>query len=87
MAPGAVSDEPLFEWAEAVVVDTDVLSFWQRRDTRGADYDRALTGKALTISFQTVAEQYRWAAERDWGQVRRDELVSLMAQFTISSLI
>lgn len=52
---------------DAAVVDTDVLSFWQKSDTRGSPYSRELAGRTLVVSFQTVAEQLRWAGERNWG--------------------
>lgn len=39
-----------------VVVDTDVISFWQRNDSRGADYRVALEFRSLAISFQSLGE-------------------------------
>lgn len=67
----------------AVVVDTDVLSFWQKGDTRGKDYAAAVSGRTLVLSFQTVAEQLRWAAERNWGDRRREELERYLRQFVV----
>jgi predicted nucleic acid-binding protein len=65
------------------IVDTDVLSFWQRKDTRGAAYSRAVAGRTLVISFQTVAELLRWAAERNWGDRRRAELEEYLKRFLV----
>jgi hypothetical protein len=56
-----VSQSSGSEVVDPTVVDTDVLSFWQKTDTRGAEYARILAGRTLIISFQTVAEQLRWA--------------------------
>lgn len=67
----------------AVVVDTDVLSFWQKGDTRGRDYAAAVSGLTVVLSFQTVAEQLRWAAERNWGAPRREELERYLRQFVV----
>lgn len=63
-----MSEEPTPQFVDPAVVDTDILSFWQKKDTRGGDYSAALAGRTLVIAFQTVAEQLRWAEERDWGQ-------------------
>lgn len=52
----------------AVVVDTDVISFLFKGDTRAARYQKHLRGKTLAISFMTVAELYRWAYVRQWGK-------------------
>ncbi len=42
-----------------VVVDTDVLSFQIKGDSRARKYDRFLTGQLWVISFMTLAE-LRW---------------------------
>ncbi len=38
------------------VVDTDVVSFLFKRDTRAQAYKRHLVGRRLVVSFMTVAE-------------------------------
>ena len=50
-----------------VVVDTDVLSFAIKGDTRAAAYHNHLVGKVAAISFMTVAELDRWSLARNWG--------------------
>ena len=57
-----------------VVVDTDVVSFFFRRDSRAARYEVHVTGKLLVVSFMVAAELDRWALSRDWGPRRRIEL-------------
>ncbi len=54
-----------------VVVDTDVVSFLLKGDTRAQAYRSHLQDKVLALSFMTVAELYRWAYERQWGPVRQ----------------
>ena len=49
--------------AETVVVDTDVVSFLFRNDTRAARYRPYLTGRVLTISFMTLAELDQWVLD------------------------
>jgi predicted nucleic acid-binding protein len=43
----------------AVVVDTDVISFLYKGDTRGALYKPHLDGQFMFISFMTLAELRR----------------------------
>jgi len=42
-----------------VVVDTDVVSFLYKRDTRALLYTPYLDGKLTLISFMTIAELHR----------------------------
>ena len=56
--------------SDAVVVDTDVVSFLLKDDTRAQAYRPHLQDKLLALSFMTVAELYRWAYARRWGQAR-----------------
>lgn len=69
--------------ANPAVVDTDVVSFWRRNDTRGDPYLQAVAGHTLVISFQTVAELLRWAEQHDWGDRRRADLERYLQQFIV----
>ena len=80
-----MTDDPDSGLTNAVVVDTDVLSFWQKQDTRGTQYSNAIAGRLLVVSFQTVAELLRWAAEKDWGERRKGELEEYLKNFLIYS--
>jgi len=60
--------------AIAVVIDTDVLSYLIKGDTRTRLYRRHLAGKVWVVSFMTVAELDWWAARHRWGQARREEM-------------
>jgi len=51
-----------------VVVDTDVVSFLLKSDSRAELYRSHLQGKMLALSFMTVAELYQWAYSRNWGE-------------------
>jgi predicted nucleic acid-binding protein len=68
---------------DPVILDTDVLSFLAKGDTRATLYTRALAGKRLCICFQTVAELRLWALVRRWGSSRRDALNSLLDHFVV----
>jgi tRNA(fMet)-specific endonuclease VapC len=67
----------------SVVVDTDVVSFLFKRDTRAEWYRPHLTGKLLVISFMTVAELDRWALERNWGEKRRSRMEEHLRNFVV----
>jgi tRNA(fMet)-specific endonuclease VapC len=54
----------------AVVLDTDVVSFLLKGDTRAHLYRPHLQHRTLALSFMTVAELYRWAYARNWGEQR-----------------
>lgn len=67
----------------AVVVDTDVVSYLFRRDSRAELYRPHLTGKLLVVSFMTVAELDRWALEREWGEVRIKRMEQHLKNFLL----
>ena len=59
---------------DAVLVDTDVWSFFIKGDSRAALYEPHLRGKTIAISFVTVGELFYWAEKRAWGERRRADL-------------
>lgn len=63
-----------------VIVDTDVVSFGFRGDSRFADYERHLDGKIALISFMTFAELLRGSLHSNWGERRRSSLISYVKQ-------
>lgn len=66
-----------------VVVDTDVVSFLFKRDTRVSLYRRHLLGNTLYISFMTVAELHRWALASNWGPAKVAKLDGYLQRFSI----
>lgn len=69
----------------SVVVDTDVLSYLAKGDSRASLFREHLEGKLLAVSFMTVAELDRWALERRWGDKRRASLDELLKRFVVHS--
>jgi hypothetical protein len=53
-----------------VVVDTDVVSFRFKKDSRARLYKRHLIGQDPLIAFMTLAELNAWSLERRWGAAR-----------------
>jgi predicted nucleic acid-binding protein len=67
----------------ALVVDTDVVSYLFKRDTRAALYQPFLNSPPFVISFMTLAELRRWMRERNWGQTRRAELENYLTRYVV----
>ncbi len=66
------------------VVDTDVVSFIFKGDTRAALYQTYLTGQLLVISPMTRAELEQWALERNWGARRRESMRAYLQQYILA---
>ena len=62
-----------------VIVDTDVVSFAAKQDSRFSFYRDHLRGKTLILSFMTVAELEYWALVRNWGSARERKLRDYIA--------
>lgn len=67
----------------AVVVDTDVVSFLYKGDTRATLYRPHLDGQLPIISFMTLAELEQWTLVRDWGPRRRQDLLNYLRRYSI----
>lgn len=67
----------------SLVVDTDVVSYLFRSDSRAELYRPHLGDNLLVISFMTVAELDRWALERNWGEPRRRRLERHLEDFAV----
>jgi tRNA(fMet)-specific endonuclease VapC len=66
-----------------VLVDTDVVSFLFKGDSRADDYLPELENCIPVVSFMTVAELDRWALQHNWGEARRQRLESYLTAFTV----
>jgi tRNA(fMet)-specific endonuclease VapC len=67
----------------AVVVDTDVVSFLYKRDTRAEIYRPHLDGQLPIISFMTLAELEQWTVVRSWGARRRQDLLNYLRRYRV----
>jgi len=67
----------------SAVLDTDVVSFLFKQDTRAALYRPYLIDKILVISFMTLAELDRWALERNWGEKRLHKMEEHLRNFVV----
>jgi tRNA(fMet)-specific endonuclease VapC len=66
-----------------VLLDTDVVSFILKSDSRATSYTPLIQGNVLAVSFMTVAELFQWAAVRRWGARRRHQLDQALAAYLI----
>jgi tRNA(fMet)-specific endonuclease VapC len=66
-----------------VVVDTCIVSFIFKGDTRRAAYEGYLIGTILVVSPMTVAELDRWALSANWGAARRYALEQELRRYVV----
>lgn len=65
------------------IIDTDVVSYIFKGDTRGDLYEHHLKGSIASISFVTVAELDLWAVTHNWGEKRKSELALFLQRFAV----
>jgi tRNA(fMet)-specific endonuclease VapC len=70
---------------DIVGVDTNLVSFLFKGDTRAALYGPRLDGKLQMIAAQTRAELERWTLFRNWGSRRCDALRQYLRDFVFVS--
>ena len=66
-----------------LLLDTNIVSFIFKRDSRATAYAPLLQGNRLAISFMTAAELFQWAIVRNWGQARVARLEQSIATYLI----
>jgi tRNA(fMet)-specific endonuclease VapC len=67
----------------ACVIDTDVISYIFKSDSRASLYFPHLDGNLGLISFMTLAELRQWSLVRDWGERRLRELELFLARYHV----
>ena len=66
-----------------IVLDTSVVSFIFKGDSRARYYQRRIRDQRAFVSFQTVEEQWYGAYARGWGGRRKNELARHLEQYEI----
>jgi predicted nucleic acid-binding protein len=66
-----------------VLLDTNIVSYIFKRDSRATLYAPHLVDRELAIAMMTVAELLQWAAMRNWGRPRVQRLEQLLESYTI----
>ncbi len=67
----------------AVLVDTNIVSYLVKGDSRAARYAGDLQGRRLCISFITVGELRFWAKFRNWGSARIERLEQTIRSYVV----
>jgi len=68
---------------DSVVLDTDVFSFFFKKDTRRELYAEDVRNRQLCLSFQSYAELKLWTIERKWGARRVGELIQVLRRYVV----
>jgi tRNA(fMet)-specific endonuclease VapC len=55
---------------DTLLVDTNIISFLLKGDSRISFYEEHLRNNQLAISFMSVAELYQWAYLKNWDEKR-----------------
>jgi tRNA(fMet)-specific endonuclease VapC len=67
-----------------LIIDTNIVSHLYKKDSRGKLYEPHLLGNELTVSLMTVAELLQWAAFRNWGLPRVQQLeATITSKYTL----
>ncbi len=68
---------------DVVLLDTDVVSFLFKGDSRSKEYAPFLKNRKLALSFMTVAELFQWAEIRKWGPRRISGLENSLNDYLV----
>jgi len=68
---------------DLLLLDTNIVSFLIKGDSRARSYKPLLQNNRLALSFMTVAEMYQWAAVRNWGELRVAQLEAYLKSYLI----
>ena len=69
-----------------VLLDTSVVSLFHPKNKENPIrelYEPHMTGNILALSFQCVAELWKWAEENNWGSKKREGLDSFIRMFLV----
>lgn len=67
--------------SDVVVIDTNVVSYLLKKDTRGELYKQHVEGRLAMIAAQTLAEIERMPLKNNWGSRRHSELHTYLKKF------
>lgn len=67
----------------SIVVDSNILSYKLKRDTRTVRYTLYLQDHTLAIAFVTLAELRLWTNRRNWGKCQLSELDALLSRYFV----
>lgn len=66
-----------------VLLDTNIVSYLFKRDSRMTRYAPHLEGRELAIAMMTVAELLQWASIHNWEARRLHQLEQAFGRYTV----
>lgn len=63
-----------------ILLDTNIVSYILKGDSRASLYEPFLLNNEAAISLMTVAELFQWANVRSWGERRTNEMERYLLQ-------
>jgi tRNA(fMet)-specific endonuclease VapC len=66
-----------------VIVDTDIFSYWVKKDNRGDLFRPYVIGRTPALVFVTVGELYYWAYKRNWGTEKVQRLENKFDEYLV----
>jgi tRNA(fMet)-specific endonuclease VapC len=66
-----------------ILVDTDIFSYWLKKDTRGEAFRPYIIGRQMALSFATVGELLFWAYKKGWGANRLKILERVISEYLV----
>jgi tRNA(fMet)-specific endonuclease VapC len=66
-----------------VLLDTNIVSYLFKGDSRAALYAPHLLNQELAVAMMTIAELFQWAMIRNWGATRLEQLEQLLVNYTV----
>ncbi len=67
----------------AIVVDTDIVSYIFKKDTRSELYEPHLIQVPKFISFMTFAELRRWKFQSNWSEIKNEKFEKLLSAYGV----
>lgn len=67
----------------ALVLDTNVVSYLMKNDSRAEPYRAHILGLTPAVSFMTIGELYEWGYRRNWGAKRFAEFQEYLRNYVV----
>ncbi len=67
----------------SLVIDTDVISFTFKKDSRAVFYEPYLQTDFLAISFMSLAELNLWTLKNNWGEKRKSNFAEFLKDYIV----
>ena len=66
-----------------VLLDTCIVSYLFKRDSRAERYRKHIEGTSPVINFTILGELYRWPLKRNWGEEKKRKLEESVRNFFV----